>query len=148
VYHQYTVNVGAARDAVVADMQAAEIGVGIYYPIPCHRQQYVMELGIEADLPDTDAAAAGCLSLPMFPLLGDADQDAVIAAFCDLGPPPAPTLVGCRGCRISMSDAKPGRLARLDGPQPPASFDYDVRLAVADPLAEVLPLRSTRLRTL
>jgi dTDP-4-amino-4,6-dideoxygalactose transaminase len=81
VYHQYTLNVGAARDAVVADMQAAEIGVGIYYPIPCHRQQYVLELGIEADLPDTDAAADGCLSLPMFPLLSDADQDTVIAAF-------------------------------------------------------------------
>jgi len=62
-------------------MQAAEIGVGIYYPIPCHRQQYVLELGIEADLPDTDTAADGCLSLPMFPLLSDADQDAVIAAF-------------------------------------------------------------------
>jgi dTDP-4-amino-4,6-dideoxygalactose transaminase len=79
VYHQYTINLGpAARDAVVADMQAAEIGVGIYYPIPCHRQQYVLELGIDADLPDTDAAAAGCMSLPMFPGLSDAEQDVVI----------------------------------------------------------------------
>ena len=81
VYHQYTLNVGpAARDAIVADVSDAGIGVGIYYPIPVHRQQYVLERGIEADLPVTDAAAAACISLPMFPGLTDGEQDEVVRA--------------------------------------------------------------------
>ncbi len=81
VYHQYTLNVGpVARDAVVADVAEAGIGVGIYYPIPVHRQPYVLERGIDADLPVTDAAAAACLSLPMFPGLTTKEQDEVIGA--------------------------------------------------------------------
>ncbi len=81
VYHQYTLNVGpASRDAIVADVTEAGIGVGIYYPIPVHRQQYVLERGIEADLPVTDAAAAACMSLPMFPGLTDGEQDEVVRA--------------------------------------------------------------------
>jgi len=80
VYHQYTIGVGAGRDQIVADMKDAGIICGIYYPIPCHRQAYVMELGIEADLPNTDAAAAGSMSLPMYPGLTEAEQLQVIAA--------------------------------------------------------------------
>src|SRR6476619_41751 len=48
VYHQYTVDVGDERDAVVADLKEAGIGTGIFYPIPIHRQQYIVERGIEA----------------------------------------------------------------------------------------------------
>ena len=83
VFHQYTIDVGLARDAVVADLTSAGIGTGIYYPIPVHRQAYVLERGIHADLPVTDAAAARSLSLPMYPGLGDSDQARVIAAVQD-----------------------------------------------------------------
>ena len=55
-------------------MKDAGVICGIYYPIPCHRQAYVMELGIDADLPNTDAAAAGSMSLPMYPGLTEAEQ--------------------------------------------------------------------------
>src|SRR6185436_265726 len=58
VFHQYTIDVGTRRDAVVRELADAGIGVGIYYPIPVHRQLYVMELGLHADLPHTDVAAA------------------------------------------------------------------------------------------
>jgi UDP-2-acetamido-2-deoxy-ribo-hexuluronate aminotransferase len=61
-------------------MKDAGVSCGIFYPIPCHRQAYVMELGIEADLPNTDAAAASCMSLPMYPGLTEAEQDQVVAA--------------------------------------------------------------------
>ena len=80
VYHQYTIGVGPNRDTIVADMKDAGVLCGIYYPIPCHKAAYVQELGIEADLPDTDKAAAVSMSLPMFPGLTDAEQDVVIAA--------------------------------------------------------------------
>jgi perosamine synthetase len=80
VFHQYTIDVGPWRDAVVADLTAAGIGTGIYYPIPVHRQAYVLERGIHVDLPVTDAAAERSLSLPMYPGLTDTDQARVIAA--------------------------------------------------------------------
>ncbi len=81
VFHQYTIEVGAAvRDAVVADLGEAGIGCGVYYPIPVHKQPYVQERGIDVTLPVTEAAAVACLSLPMFPMLEPADQDIVIAA--------------------------------------------------------------------
>ncbi len=80
VYAQYTIAVGSARDEIVAEMEDAGVMCGIYYPIPCHRQAYVLELAIEADLPNTDAAAAGSLSLPMYPSLSATEQDLVIEA--------------------------------------------------------------------
>jgi perosamine synthetase len=80
VFHQYTIDVGPSRDAVVADLTRAGIGTGIYYPIPVHRQAYVLERGIHVDLPVTDAAAERSLSLPMYPGLTDTDQARVIAA--------------------------------------------------------------------
>jgi perosamine synthetase len=80
VFHQYTLNVGGARDAILADLREAGIGADIYYPVPVHRQSYIMERGLHAELPVTDAAATQTLALPMFPGLTDAEQDEVIAA--------------------------------------------------------------------
>ncbi len=80
VFHQYTIGVGSRRDEIVAELHGAGIGAGIYYPIPVHRQAYVLERGINADLPVTDMLAATTLSLPVFPGLTDDDQDRVIEA--------------------------------------------------------------------
>ena len=80
VFHQYTVNVGGARDAILADLREAGIGADVYYPIPVHRQAYIMERGLYAELPVTDTAAAETIALPMFPGLTDAEQDQVIDA--------------------------------------------------------------------
>ncbi|HEY8870901.1 MAG TPA: DegT/DnrJ/EryC1/StrS aminotransferase family protein [Candidatus Limnocylindrales bacterium] len=80
VFHQYTIDVGGARDPIVADLREAGVGADIYYPIPVHRQRYIMERGLHADLPVTDAAASRTLALPMFPGLTDAEQETVIAA--------------------------------------------------------------------
>jgi len=80
VFHQYTLDVGGARDAIVEDLREAGIGADIYYPIPVHRQPYIMERGLHADLPVTDAAASRTLALPMYPGLTDAEQEQVIEA--------------------------------------------------------------------
>jgi dTDP-4-amino-4,6-dideoxygalactose transaminase len=80
VFHQYTLDVGEERDAIVADLAGAGVSTGIYYPVPVHRQPYVLERGLHADLPMTDRAAARTLSLPMFPGLTEDDQSTVIAA--------------------------------------------------------------------
>jgi dTDP-4-amino-4,6-dideoxygalactose transaminase len=80
VFHQYTIDVGGARDAILADLREAGVGADVYYPIPVHRQAYILERGLYADLPVTDGAAARTLALPMHPGLTDAEQDQVIEA--------------------------------------------------------------------
>ncbi len=80
VYHQYTLNVGGARDAILNDLREAGIGADVYYPLPVHRQSYIQERGLHADLPVTDLAAAHTLALPMYPGLTDGEQDQVIEA--------------------------------------------------------------------
>jgi dTDP-4-amino-4,6-dideoxygalactose transaminase len=80
VFHQYTVDVGEPRDAILAELREAGIGADVYYPIPVHRQEYIMERGFHADLPVTDAAAARTLALPMFPGLTEDEQQQVIDA--------------------------------------------------------------------
>jgi dTDP-4-amino-4,6-dideoxygalactose transaminase len=80
VFHQYTIAVGDERDGIVADLTAAGVGTGIYYPIPVHRQPYVVERGLGTDLPVTDWASTHTLSLPIYPTLPDEDQATVIAA--------------------------------------------------------------------
>jgi dTDP-4-amino-4,6-dideoxygalactose transaminase len=83
VFHQYTLRVGPERDRIVSELARAGVATGIYYPIPVHRQQYVVERGITADLPETDRAAATTLSIPIYPGLSRADQDTVIVAVRD-----------------------------------------------------------------
>ncbi|HJW21192.1 MAG TPA: DegT/DnrJ/EryC1/StrS family aminotransferase [Candidatus Limnocylindrales bacterium] len=86
VYHQYTLDVGPRRDDILAALRAAGIGADIYYPIPVHRQAYILERGLTADLPATDAAAAHTLALPMHPGLSDGELAQVVAAVRDAIP--------------------------------------------------------------
>ena len=74
---------GPPSHRIVQDLAADGVSTGIYYPIPVHRQPYVVERGIAADLPETDRAAATTLSIPIFPGLAESDQDIVIAAVRD-----------------------------------------------------------------
>ena len=80
VYHQYTIDVGPERDAILAELREAGVGADVYYPVPVHRQPYIMERGLHADLPVTDAAAAHTIALPMHPGLTAQEQATVIAA--------------------------------------------------------------------
>jgi perosamine synthetase len=84
VFHRYPVHVGRTRDAVLADLLGEGIGAEAPYPLPVHRQPYIQERGLHADLPVTDAVAAETIALPMFAgLRPDAQQqvgDAVISS--------------------------------------------------------------------
>jgi dTDP-4-amino-4,6-dideoxygalactose transaminase len=78
VYHQYTLEVGPARDAILAAVKEGGVGADIYYPLPVHRQAYIQERGLHADLPITDRAADQTIALPMFVSLTPEDQGTVI----------------------------------------------------------------------
>ena len=91
VWNQYTIRVTSGRrDAVKA--QLAEVGVGseIYYPVPLHLQECFQSLGYQpGSLPETERAAKEVLSLPIFPELTVAEQQAVVARLRDIVGRPA-----------------------------------------------------------
>ena len=88
------------------------------YPVPVHRQPYVMERGFHAELPITDAAAEGTLSLPMYAGLTHDEEARVVAAVQAAvrrhvrEPVRAPGRIPVRSCRLAMTAAGPvpGRL--------------------------------------
>jgi dTDP-4-amino-4,6-dideoxygalactose transaminase len=77
VFHQYTIRV-PNRNEVAAALQQEGIGVGIYYPIPIHRQQPFAEGSFHTYLPVTEARAAEVLSIPVHPGLTQADLDTIV----------------------------------------------------------------------
>jgi len=79
VYHQFTLRC-ARRDALRATLEQAQVASGIYYPIPLHRQPVYSAERAVRDLPASEAAAREVLSLPIHPLLGDAELERVVAA--------------------------------------------------------------------
>lgn len=80
-YHLYVVRCDAVlRRAVFEKLRAAGIGVNVHY-IPVHTQPYYQQLGfLPGDFPLAEIYYAEAISLPLFPTLSEADQDAVIAA--------------------------------------------------------------------
>jgi len=73
VHHLGVVRVpDGTRDAICAALDAASIGWGIHYPVPCH-QQVAFQGADPVSMPVTEAAAPSILSLPMHPHLTEAD---------------------------------------------------------------------------
>lgn len=85
VYHIYCVRVDGDRDAILADLKARGIGVGIHYPIPLHLQLALAHRGGErGDFPHTEAAAESVISLPIYPEMTTNQLDTVIATLRDV----------------------------------------------------------------
>ncbi len=75
VHHLAVVQV-VDRAAATAALDAAGIGWGLHYPVPCHRQPAFTEFA-DGALPVTELAAGQILSLPMFPTLTTAQIERV-----------------------------------------------------------------------
>jgi dTDP-4-amino-4,6-dideoxygalactose transaminase len=79
-WHLYVVRSGR-RDELLAHCRAAGVEAGAHYPVPLHLQPAWRHLGYaRGDLPVSEAWAAECLSLPLYPELSEEQQDRVIAA--------------------------------------------------------------------
>ncbi|HYN67656.1 MAG TPA: DegT/DnrJ/EryC1/StrS aminotransferase family protein [Ornithinibacter sp.] len=78
VYHQYTVRVPEDRDGFAAALREEyDVGSGMFYPVPNHR---LLPFQVDVDLPETEKAAAECLSLPVHPSLSEADLERIVTA--------------------------------------------------------------------
>jgi len=82
-YHLYVVSVRDRR-RVYQGLRERGIHAQVHY-IPLHTMPYYRQVGFEGGpLPHAEAYYAGALSLPMYPLLTDEEQDQVIAAVLEL----------------------------------------------------------------
>jgi len=82
VFHQYTIRVpDGRRDALKDFLNEREVGTGIYYPVPIHRQTfYRRTLGYDMRLPEAERAAGEVLSLPVHPAVSPSDLETIVAA--------------------------------------------------------------------
>jgi len=64
VYHQYTL-LSDRRDAIMQALNNRQIACAIYYPVPLHKQNVFLQECAGLSLPETEAVAARCLSLPI-----------------------------------------------------------------------------------
>lgn len=80
VYHLYVVRT-PQREALRAFLSERGIGTLIHYPVPVHLQPAYADLGYRpGSLPETEAAAAQVLSLPLYPELREDEIEAVCNA--------------------------------------------------------------------
>ena len=70
------------RDRLLTELHARGIGAGIHYPLACHQQAALdgRWRGTRSGLQVTEQVAATCLSLPLYPELGDDGVEAVLRA--------------------------------------------------------------------
>ncbi len=80
IYHLYVVLV-PARDRLRETLAAQGIQTGLHYAGPLHVQPAYKRLGYKkGDFPHSERVADNCVSLPMFPELGEAQVDRVAKA--------------------------------------------------------------------
>jgi dTDP-4-amino-4,6-dideoxygalactose transaminase len=77
IYHLFVVRLPDREKAREA-LSNRGIGVGMHYPIPLHLQEAYSNLGYrKGDFPESEAAAASILSLPIFPHITEDQVDYV-----------------------------------------------------------------------
>jgi dTDP-4-amino-4,6-dideoxygalactose transaminase len=76
-WHLYVLRT-SARDELLGHLQGQGIGAGVHYPVPLHLQPAWRHLGYaRGDFPASEAWAAECLSLPLYPQLTESAADRV-----------------------------------------------------------------------
>ena len=79
VYYVYVVDVDD-RDACLAHLRERGIMAQVHYPGVIHLQACYRDLGYgRGDFPVAERAAGRILSLPIYPKIGDAEIDRVVA---------------------------------------------------------------------
>jgi dTDP-4-amino-4,6-dideoxygalactose transaminase len=82
VYHQYTI-LSDKRDAIQKALTDAGIACAVYYPVPLHQQEMFAATHGHITLPITERTAQRCLSLPISPMLQDAQIEKIAEVIRD-----------------------------------------------------------------
>jgi len=80
VYHLYVIRVDEKkRDGFVSYLNENGVEARVYYSLPLHLQECYKDLGYKkGDFPEAEKAGRETLALPLFPELGEKDQDYVV----------------------------------------------------------------------
>ena len=78
VFHQYTLRVKGARDALLQFLRDRGIGCESYYPLPLHHQPFLQNLYSASSFPVAENLAREVLSLPVHPQLIREDLNTII----------------------------------------------------------------------
>ncbi len=70
VWHLYVIRT-ERRDELMKYLKEQGIGVGIHYPIPCHKQPGLADIIDKTVLPNTERFAKEVLSLPIYPQMAE-----------------------------------------------------------------------------
>lgn len=76
VYHQYTI-LSDRRDAIQKALGDAGIACAVYYPVPLHQQEMFAATHGAVKLPVAERTAQRCLSLPISPMLQEAQVERI-----------------------------------------------------------------------
>jgi len=80
VYHRFVIRT-SQRDELRAFLRERDIGTGLYYPEPLHRQKAWQEAGFpELSLPRSEKIARESLAIPLFPELTEEEFEEVVSA--------------------------------------------------------------------
>jgi dTDP-4-amino-4,6-dideoxygalactose transaminase len=80
VYHLYVIQV-SGRDLMAQELAQAGISTSVYYPYPLHLVPAMESLGYhQGDFPVSEAAAARCLAIPLFPEITREQLEHVVGA--------------------------------------------------------------------
>ena len=82
VWHLYVIRV-AERDRVLEALHDKGIGAGIHYPFPLHQTGAYRASAPDGAFPVAERRAGEILSLPLFPGISDAQQEAVVSALLE-----------------------------------------------------------------
>jgi dTDP-4-amino-4,6-dideoxygalactose transaminase len=82
VWHLFVVR-HPERDRLRTALENDAIQTGLHYPVPLHLQKAYANLNYsEGSFPVAEQIGRHCLSLPLFPEMSHAQQDAVVASLC------------------------------------------------------------------
>jgi len=78
IYNQFVIGV-SDRDQLQTHLKTKGVGTEVYYPVPLHRQECLLELGHrEGDFPQAERACRELLALPVYPELNEDQQQYVV----------------------------------------------------------------------
>jgi dTDP-4-amino-4,6-dideoxygalactose transaminase len=80
VFHQYTIQVPGGRDRLQERLRQQGVETMVYYPVPCHRLPVYARSHAQVPCLVAEQLADRVLSLPIWPELDEAAQDAVAGA--------------------------------------------------------------------
>jgi dTDP-4-amino-4,6-dideoxygalactose transaminase len=84
-HHLYVIE-APARDALRSHLEAQGIGCAVHYTHPLHQEAAFRPYAPAGGLPVAERAAGRVLALPLFPELGEEEQDRVVAAMTSFDP--------------------------------------------------------------